>query len=348
MALVLITVFTSAGLAAEETRKADVRGYRASVATPILEQVGGKLTGKQALEQLGQIPSSLRFDGSTKGDTIRVYCFFYRGTDDKNNAQVRVREKARQPLVVEQFRTLLQVFSAVAASEAEAVDPIKVQSFPYTLTLPRANVTITAEVNQKPFSTKPENDSKAQWVVVFDFTDQGQEDANAPRTAETIKTGPQEQWSISADVPLSTVGDVKVDKKGENIELAKTPDAFYAGLNFTPFGDVLRDPASFREAVTFKALLKASRRPSDSFGIGIGIRPGLFANAPAIFQILDTLSPYVAYVRTRVEENQTDAAGKTTKVRFKRNDLTIGISLDINKALDFVKGKGDGSAGEKK
>jgi hypothetical protein len=121
-------------------------------------------------------------------------------------------------------------------------------------------------------------------------------------------------------------------------------------LNFAPLGDALRPPANWREAITIKALLKASRRPSDSFGIGIGLRSGYFANSPVLsrysfLQIFDTLSPYIAYTRTRVEEEQKNDAG-TQKVHFKRNDWVIGISLDLEKALEFVKGGDDG--GEEK
>ena len=159
-----------------------------------------------------------------------------------------------------------------------------------------------------------------------------------------MSTGPREAWSFSADVPLSTLGDVKVDDAAKNTELAKTPDAFYVGLNFVPIGDVLQPPSSIGEAFQFKVLLKASRRPSDSFGVGIGLRSGYFSKHSrlknyALLQIFDTLAPYVAYTRTRDQQTKKNAAGEDEIIRFKRNDVVIGISLDITKALDFVGGK---------
>ncbi len=57
------------------------------------------------------------------------------------------------------------------------------------------------------------------------------------------------------------------------------------------------------------------------------------------------ISPYVAYTRTRVEQQKTDTAGNTTTVRFKRYDWVVGLSFDIGKAADFVKGTGGSGSG---
>lgn len=353
--LLLSTMFAAVSVLAEEDppQAAIVRGYRAADAIPILERTRGGPTAADLLNDLANVPESafvdkksLRFDGSRKGDVIRVYCFYRE--DGNKQAEVRIKEEPRQPIVVGQLKVLARLISAIAAGLPEAgLPPVVMEKFDYTTTLKRATLSVSAEIKDNPQGQVggggANNDVK--WVVVFDFTktDDGK---NAPKTVASVLTGPREAWSISADVPVGTIGDVNFDDKGENIELADTPDAFYAGFNYALAGDVARPPSRFLEAVTVKGLLKASRRPSDSFGIGIGLRPGLFRNAHPLLQIFDTLSPYVAYTRTRVEENQDNADGTTTKVRFKRNDITVGISLDITKALDFVKGNGGGD-GEK-
>lgn len=330
---------------AQETPAADVRGYRADVALPVLKKLEseGKSPGA-VLAELDQLPNSLRFDGSTKGDRVEIYCFYYEDIDPATNAEktaeVRTEEKKRQPLIAGQLRTLHGIAQTIAAA-APGPREIKVEHFSRDLTLARAELKVTGEIKlnaEKPALPLAEKTTK--WILVFDFTRLGTEAANAGRTEATVLTGSQERWSLSADVPLTTIGDVQVDDEGEDFELAKTPDAFYVGFNYAPFGDVLRGPASLKEAITIKGLLSASRQPTESFGIGIGLRPGLFADSATPFRIFDTLSPYLAYTRTRAEETKTNEDGTTEKVRFKRFDLSFGLSLNLDKAVDFVSGRG--------
>ena len=334
---------------------ADVRGYRADVAQDVI----GKLTSQgkspgEVLAELDQLPNSLRFDGSHKGDRVEIYCFYYEDinpqTNEEKTAEVRTDEKKRQPLVAGQLKTLRGIAEAIAAAAAGQRE-IKVEHFPRDLRLERAEFKITAEIKlnaQNP--VLPTEEKAAKWFVVFDFTRLGTEPVNTGRTEATILTGPREGWSLSADVPVTTFGDVKVDDDGEDVELEKTPDAFYVGFNYTPWGDVLRKPANLKEAISVKALLNASRRPTDSFGIGVGLRAGLFSDSASPFRIFNVLSPYVAYTRTRVEETTTNDDGTTQKHRFKRYDFSFGVSLNLDRALDFIKARGgdeeEGEGGE--
>lgn len=358
--LTLTFFLLAVAAAADESspQAAAVRAYRADlkVADPdhpdktitpgdVLQQAGGLLKPREALDKLGAFPSSLRFDGSKKGDVVRIYCFYR--PDGNKKPEIRAKEEPRQPVIVGQLKTLGRLASAIAASLAGPEEKINVDSADYVLKLKRATLTVSAEIKDNPQGLDNQQEHPSvQWFIVFDFTTP-EDGTNAPRTEVDVLTGAREAWSISADVPLSTIGDVKLDDKGENVELSDTPDVFFAGFNFAVAGDVIRPPANFFEALTVKALLKASRRPSDSVGIGIGLRPGLFANAPSLLQVFDTLSPFVAYTRTRFDKDHQNADGTTSKVHLKRNDVVVGISLDLEKAFDFVKGKGGGE-GEKK
>lgn len=349
-------------------RTADVRGYRAAPEVKaILEGTpetpntpatpGAEAAPESALTKLAKLPTSLRFDGSKAGDIVHIYVFYRDDKDEQDLAkkarpEVKVTEKARRPLIVNQLQTLAKIAAALQASVGP--DPaVAVEIFPYKLKLRRADLTINAAIKKNPRNesiTDELRDSKADWYIVIDFTnlisDEDADPTNAGTTKASVQTGPREGWFISTDVPLTSIGDVKVDDEAKNIELADTPDVFYAGFNYCPFGDVLRTPARFAEAIDLKVLLKVSRRPSDSFGVGLGLRPGLFADRHPLLQVFDTLSPYVAYTRTRVEEEQKNPDGTSAgKIRFKRNDFVVGISLNLDKALDFVKGKDDGGDG---
>ncbi|HYC58658.1 MAG TPA: hypothetical protein VEK79_03750 [Thermoanaerobaculia bacterium] len=337
----LLTTF--AALAAERGQAtATVYAFPTSTeATDILDQIGGALTSRQALDKIADLASSARFL-SKKGDLVRIYCFYRE--DGTKKVEIQIDEKTRQPLIADQLKNLIRLARAVAADAPDVAGAplIKVEVFDYKLKLPRATLKITAEIKDNPDNTELAIAGTPQWFVILDFTNGG-ETTNAGETTATILTGSREAFSISADVPLSSLGDVDVDEELESAELEETPETFYAALNYAPFGDVASTPVRFTEALTLKALLKASRRPTDSFGVGIGLRPGFFANNPTLsgypfLRVLDTLSPYVAYTRTRGEEDQQNADGTTHKLRFKRHDVVIGISLDLEKALDFVSG----------
>jgi hypothetical protein len=333
--LILLLTPITVTAAEEKAPTAKVYGFPATEVIALLEDVDANQQEakiKAALATIATKPSSLRFVNSQAKDLVRVYSFY---RDDGKKPVLRFDEKQRQLLIADQFRTLIKLADSLPAAVTQK---IVVEAADYELKLRRATLKVTASLaaDGEPATTDPAR--KPQWIVVVDFTNGG-EPKNAERAAADILTGPREPWSLSADVPVTSIGDVKVDDKAENIELADTPGTFYVGLNFAPFGDALRLPGGFAEALTVKALLKASRRPSDSFGIGVGLRPGLFANS-SLLQIFDTLSPYISYTRSRVEEEKENADGTTEKIHFKRNEFSIGISLDLESALGFVKKAG--------
>jgi hypothetical protein len=336
--LTALAALMAASLSAAETTP-KVYAFPSATARATLDDViNGVKTPQQGLAALETLSSSTRLVDATKGDIVWVYAFFR--SNGTKAVDVKFKEIPRQLLITRQFRKVLQLASKIAGVAA-AQEPIAVSITQYELELPRAELTITGKIVAAGVAA-PAPDEDPRWIVVLDFTGGG-EDVNAATVSATILTGTREAWAFSADAPISGIADVGVDDKAENIELADTPDAFYVGLNYLPFGDVLKPPSSVGEAFQFKLLLKATRRPSDSFGVGVGLRSGYFSNHArfkknTLLQIFDTLAPYIAYTRTRDQQEETNAAGETELVRFKRNDVVIGISLDITKALSFVGG----------
>ncbi len=297
------------------------------------------VTDADFLQQLAALyGSSLRLVGSAKGDVVRIYVFYF--NDATKSIDLKVDEKLRQPVVFDQLQALAKFVQGANITGVA----LKVDQFQYRLAKKRATVAISAELSA---TTSPIQSAFAEpkWIVVFDFTNGGKKNAEA--STATLLTGPREPWTISADVPVTRIGDVKIDDKFENVKLSRTPDSFYAGFNYSFGGDALTTPSSLAEAFTLKAMLKASRRPTDSFGLGMGLRAGIFSNPslPPVFKFFDSLSPYVAYTVTRVEKNNTDAAGTTTQMHFRRKEFTFGLSMDLVKTIDLVKGNG-GSGGQ--
>jgi hypothetical protein len=331
-------VIAVAPLMADDAAKASVFAFKARDVKATLDDVDSfHKTPEDALAIIEKMPSSLRLVNASKGDVVWIYCFFL--PESGKDIVLKIDEKPRRTLIEQQFQTLVKLAQKVAGAAAAN---IKVDRFQYILQLDRATVTVAPTIGTPTAKASPP-DKEPQWIVVVDYTNAGQATSNLADNSADVLTGRREAWYFSADVPLSKLGDVKVDDQFKNIDLSNTPADFYVGLNFAPRGDALESPRTFAEAVTIKGLLKASRKPSDSIGVGFGLRSGYFSASPTlrrftVLQILDTVSPYVAYTRTRVRQEQKDAAGNVTStLHFIRSDWTFGLSLDLDKALDFLK-----------
>jgi hypothetical protein len=343
IALLFLIVLPIAG----QTEKAAIRGFEAADVKPILDRLTANppATAASVLADLANEKSLTRFVNGTKGDVVWIYCFYRieSGPVDKI-AIVKIAEEPRRTLFAEQFGDVVKLFQAAGAIAGN----VEVVRYQYRLKHERAKLSIAASIGPEDDSDGEPPTREPQWIVVVDFTNGGASATNLGGHTEDFLTGPREAWSFSADVPLTSFDDVEVDEEFENIDLAETPADFYVGLNYAPFGDALLPPRRLRDAFTLKALLKASSKPSDSLGVGIGLRSGYFSASPTLrkitfLQILDTLSPYVAYTRTKVEEDQKDEAGNVTgTLKFKRNDWTFGISLNLDRALQFVQGDAGG------
>jgi len=299
-------------------------------------------TNREAnLKQLAKATSQTRWVNAAPGHIVIVYSFF-RG-DSTAIARVKVDEKARELLVAEQFRDVLKVAQNLAGGQqterAGEPLPIQLSLTPYVLELPRAEVQFTASIEKTDTNREPPKQDP-RWVVVLDFTS-GATPTNANTATITTLTGPREAWSISANVAVGQLKQLQLDDKAESFGLKDKPGSFFISFNYIPVGDAILPARRWRDAVQFLAMLKASNRPTDAYGLGIGLRPGVFGakKAPSILQIFDTVTPFLAVTRTRV--TGTNAAGQTEAGH--RTDFVVGLSLDIKKGVEWTTKKKEGA-----
>jgi hypothetical protein len=131
-----------------------------------------------------------------------------------------------------------------------------------------------------------------------------------------------EHWSLSADLFATRETGFTKDDKGIVVIDGKPP-VFYVSLNFL-LGDQASTERRWFENIELKWLLQGSDSPFDSIGFGVGLR-GHYAKRFGLD--FDLLSPFVGWTWTEAED---DAQGRVQQLRF-------GLSMNINKALDWVR-----------
>lgn len=110
---------------------------------------------------------------------------------------------------------------------------------------------------------------RATLEVVFAYSEKKSE--NVAKVKSTILTGPTEHWFLSVDLPVSTGEELKYDENTSQLVEKDTPSAFYLSANYM-LGDILSDNISPLKKIIFKLSVKASSKPLDSYGLGIGYR----------------------------------------------------------------------------
>lgn len=336
--------------AAEETQiKPIVHGFDVNSPDWTTADTGGKAliakavnhpeTREDVVKALAKLPSTTRWVDAGPGQLVVVYSFYRSNTGEI--VRVKVDENEREPLVAQQLRDVLKVAQNVSGglqTTEATTPPIQISQTPYTLQLHRAEVQFTGTI-QKADTNSPEPKDNPRWIVVLDFT-AGGKDTNAATATITTLTGPREAWSFSANAPIGQLKQLKLDDKAESLGLKDKPGEFYVSFNYLPRGDALLPPHEWADALQFLAMLKTSKRPTDSYGFGIGLRPGIFTAKkwPSILQIFDTITPFAAVTRTRL--TGTDASGATQTGH--RTDLVLGLSLDIKKGVEWTTKKSDG------
>jgi hypothetical protein len=152
--------------------------------------------------------------------------------------------------------------------------------------------------------------------------------APAAAASEAIKqttkflSGPLEHWSISADVFTTRETPFKTNDSG-TVVLDGTPPIFYVSLNFL-LGDLPSAERTLLQNIELKWLLQGSDSPFDSVGFGVGLR-GSYAKRFGFD--FDLLSPFVGWTWTAAQDS---GQPRVLETRF-------GVSLNINKALDWAK-----------
>ena len=139
-------------------------------------------------------------------------------------------------------------------------------------------------------------------------------------------TGPREHWFLSADLTVAKLSQVKFNADKGTTEPKETPKQFYVGLNFM-LGDVLLERRALWKNFFLKGMVKFSKNPLDSYGIGIGYR---FPPVKILGLDISALSIFGAL--TWSKENSETQAGKLTKYQWQ-----LGISYNLDRALSWVK-----------
>src|SRR5207253_1995503 len=185
-----------------------------------------------------------------RGDTVTIYALY--DANEQQQPNVEVKEERRRTEFENNLSTLAKIVQKVVGTSFAAGDttPSSIRAFrtEYLLTQVRAQLTVTA-------TAAPKATSKMQ---------------TATATANVV-TGPTEHLYIAADVPVYKTKDVKYDSTGHTVGTKEDPSTFYAGVSFL-LGDVLSDHRKLHENIVLKGLVKISKHPLDSYGLGIGYR----------------------------------------------------------------------------
>ena len=139
-------------------------------------------------------------------------------------------------------------------------------------------------------------------------------------------TGPREHWFLSADLTVAKLSQVKFNTDKGTTEPKETPKQFYVGLNFM-LGDVLLERRALWKNFFLKGMIKFSKNPLDSYGIGIGYR---FPPVKILGLDISALSIFGAL--TWSKENTDTKDNKLTKYQWQ-----LGISYNLDRALSWVK-----------
>lgn len=237
-----------------------------------------------------------------KGTPIAIY-IIYNPIDEKV-PKLDVTETPRKTLFSTNLETLTKLAKTIGGvGFARVVSPkIEVLRQCRILTNLRATLDATATAD----ALKPEESQTA----------------GSSKVTVTITTGPIEHGFLSADLAVNSIKQLKLES-GQLVP-KDNPSTFYVGFDYM-MGDVLAETSTFPDGLTFKALVEASKDPTNSFGLALGMR---FKNVKLPGISLDTFSPFAGYFWTR---NDTLTGHKY------KGDWRAGISLNLDKALNWVK-----------
>src|SRR5439155_23644879 len=94
--------------------------------------------------------------------------------------------------------------------------------------------------------------------------DSGKSDSDAPAPSKaSILSGPAEHWFLSADVLLTAKTKLANSDNGPTVQ---KPPEFYVGFDFL-LGDLPSESRPWWGNFVLKGMIKAARRPTDSFGV---------------------------------------------------------------------------------
>lgn len=284
---------------------------------------------------------------SEDGEIVRVAVLFDATlTTEENHWEVRGRrpeliydEQSRESRLQADLRALLQLGASLAGggrtTRGGTTAPIAwliVQE--YRLRAERATLSVTASLTEQAVTLAAGDGDASSPTTVADRDSHEEVGAASQQSLKVaLVTGPREHWFLSADVPLTGASQLKRNAQTGLLELASEPSAFYVGVNFV-LGDLLAARQSLADVIAVKLMIKASRQPLDSVGFGLALRGRHLRKYGLDF---DLFSPFVGYTFTH--EDKALSTGAVVTDGERNRELRFGVSLNLDKALGWVKGK---------
>lgn len=261
---------------------------------------------------------------SKRGDLLHVYVFFSGGAAPT----IRFTETSRASRLATDLQTLLKIGVAIGMQEAAGIPALSCSAKTYALLQTRSDLKVS--VAQEKAAAPSEARRATEDFAPADKTAAPATDgADAKKGAEvTLKTGPEEHWFLTAVMPVRRLNELKFDSATSSFKNAKSPAQFYLSVDYA-LGDILNAPEhrSWRDNIVVKGMLRASKNPVESFGIGLGLRGKFLID-------LDLVSPFLGYVVTRPDASApADASGGSMQGTFQ-----FGASFNLTEALAWLKG----------
>lgn len=147
------------------------------------------------------------------------------------------------------------------------------------------------------------------------------QDNDETTTEKTYIAGAKEHWYFSADLPVTSVQQLKFDAKTSQYVEQDVPATFYVGLNYQ-IGDIYKNPSDFdmqlnRMALKFMAKATA---PAESYGFGISYDVG----------------QAVIFVARLVTMNDLSASSAGNRGTY---STIYGISFNIERGIGWLPSK---------
>ena len=227
---------------------------------------------------------------SKKKDILEVYVFH-----SGKKGEIRIEEKKRKTRIAQDVSTLskLIIFSLTKSDVLIAMD-----SRQYTLVKPNGAVTVSATIDKE----------KEEKMEIF--------------------TGPTEHWFLSADLLLLKLSQAKFDMDHGTIKPRETPKVFYLGINWM-IGDILKEKQSILKNFFVKSMMKFSKKPFDSYGLGLGYR---FPSVKVLGIDISSFSVFSAIVWTKETVVKDDISNTLTK-----RQIQFGLSFNLDKIKEWLK-----------
>jgi len=229
---------------------------------------------------------------ATAGQT--VWIFALTPVADK---QIKVKETKRRTQIASDLADLAKLMKK-AGFLAATVDMV---GFPYTLKETRADLAISV----------------------------ADKDGGNEQAVFAIKSGPTEHLSLSANLPVNSGKQVKLDDNN-NVVAKDAPKEFLVGINYA-WGDLFApQPRISLNRAMLMAMARFSKTPLDTLGLAVGYNFGyahVFAGPIWIRQPRDTASGATG---------SSAASGAAVDMKYKMN-WRLGVAFDLKTAMDWVK-----------